>query len=171
MCQRRPWTVASDNSHLSSAVSQFLGERRQLPLESFAAPLKVEDEQTHRQNRTNDLHRFLSPVGSIAGLLAKNLPNEPLRAALSSPGRGGGSTRKPEKPSEIDKTSLTFGRTGAEASLAFCTASAENVNGDGLLDQVCHFFTELTGFQAGDTEGILKGQTVSGISILGRPMT
>ncbi len=78
------------------------------------------------------------------------------------------STADFDAPSQVDKTSLTFGRTGDEESLAFCTRSAEDVNGDGLLDQVCHFKTRNTGFQQGDTEGILKGMTVDGVSIEGR---
>lgn len=73
-----------------------------------------------------------------------------------------------DAPSELDKASLTFGRTGDEPSLAFCPASPEDVNSDGLLDQVCHFETQVTGFQLGDTEGILRGQTVDGVSIEGR---
>lgn len=73
-----------------------------------------------------------------------------------------------DAPSEVDKTSLTFGVTGDEPSLAFCPSSADDVNGDGLLDQVCHFETRLTGFQVGDTEGVLRGQTVDGVPIEGR---
>ena len=73
-----------------------------------------------------------------------------------------------DAPSEVDKTSLTFGRTGDEASLAFCTKSDEDVNLDGLLDIVCHFNTLATGFQVGDTEGILKGLTMNGVPIEGR---
>jgi hypothetical protein len=65
----------------------------------------------------------------------------------------------------VDATSLTFGRTGDEPSLAFCQAG--DVNGDGLLDLVCHFHTQLTGFQAGDTIGVLKGKTLGGAAILG----
>ena len=43
------------------------------------------------------------------------------------------------------------------------------VNGDGLLDLVCHFQTRSTGFQSGDTLGILIGKTflrLADISIL-----
>lgn len=68
-------------------------------------------------------------------------------------------------PAEVDTTSLTFGRTGDEPSLAFCNASAEEVNGDGLLDLICHFNTQQTGFQAADTQGVLKGTTVDGTYI------
>jgi len=73
-----------------------------------------------------------------------------------------------DAPSEVDPLSLTFGRTGDEPSLAFCNASPEDVNGDGLLDLVCHFTTQQTGFQTGDTEGVLKGKTVDATPIEGR---
>jgi len=68
---------------------------------------------------------------------------------------------------QADRTSLTFGRTGNEHSLAFCNSTGEDVNGDGLLDLVCHFDTPKTGFQAGDTLGVLKGKTVNNIPIQG----
>ena len=73
-----------------------------------------------------------------------------------------------DAPAQVDRTSLTFGRTGDEASLAFCNASSEDVNADGRLDLVCHFTIQQTGFLSGDTEGILKGRTVSGTPIEGR---
>jgi hypothetical protein len=77
-----------------------------------------------------------------------------------------------DAPHEVDKSSVHFGRTGSEASLALCDAQPEDVNGDGLLDQVCHFQTSSTGFQPGDTVGILRGLTVDGASIEGRdPVT
>ena len=69
---------------------------------------------------------------------------------------------------QVDRSSLTFGRTGDEESLAFCTNSAEDVNGDGRLDLVCHFENGKTGFRDGDTEGILRGNTITGVPIEGR---
>jgi hypothetical protein len=76
-----------------------------------------------------------------------------------------------DAPSEVDKASLTFGPTGDEESLAFCTKSdedvEEDVNVDGLLDLVCHFHTRDTGFQCGDTEGVLRGETLDGVPIEG----
>ncbi len=78
------------------------------------------------------------------------------------------STTNFDAPGEVDQASLTFGRSGGEDSLAFCTKSAEDVNGDGIDDLVCHFNTQDTGFQCGDTEGILRGQTVDGTPIEGR---
>ena len=69
--------------------------------------------------------------------------------------------------SEVDKLSLTFGSTGDEESLAKCTKSNEDVSGDGLDDIVCHFNTQDTGFQQGDTEGILRGMTLDGVPIEG----
>ena len=67
---------------------------------------------------------------------------------------------------QVDQTSLTFGPTGGEKSLAFCTGP-QDVNGDGLLDLVCHFNTPSTQFQTGDTKGILKGKILGGSSIAG----
>jgi YVTN family beta-propeller protein len=72
-----------------------------------------------------------------------------------------------DAPAEVATTSLTFGRTGDERSLGFCNSSPEDVDGDGLLDLVCHFTTLLTGFQPGDTEGVLKGQTGGGTPLMG----
>lgn len=73
-----------------------------------------------------------------------------------------------DAPNEVNKSSVRFGRTGSEASLAFCNPGSEDVNGDGLPDQVCHFHTALTGFHLGDTVGILNALTLEGVSIEGR---
>lgn len=72
-----------------------------------------------------------------------------------------------DAPADVDATTLTFGRTGDEASLAFCNVSGEDVNSDGLRDLVCHFTTMLTGFKLGDLDGILKGRTVQGAPFTG----
>jgi hypothetical protein len=72
-----------------------------------------------------------------------------------------------DAPSQVDMSSLAFGRTGNEMSLAFCNPSPNDVNFDGLLDQVCHFTSQLTGFLPGDTVGVLKGKTATSISIIG----
>lgn len=72
-----------------------------------------------------------------------------------------------DAPAELDPSTLTFGRTGDEASLAFCDPVGKDVNGDLLPDEVCHFYTLQTGFQPGDTQGILKGRTVENIAIEG----
>jgi hypothetical protein len=38
---------------------------------------------------------------------------------------------------------------------------------NGLLDLLCHFSTHQTGFQSGDTQGVLTGKTVGGTPIRG----
>ena len=76
------------------------------------------------------------------------------------------STEAFSAPEKVDKTSLTFGHSGNEQSLAFCN-KGEDVNGDGLLDFVCHFYNQASSFKAGDISGILKGHTVEGVSIIG----
>ena len=70
-------------------------------------------------------------------------------------------------PDRINPQSLTFGRTGDEESLAFCNIEGEDVNGDGIKDLVCHFHTQYTEFQCGDTEGTLKGKVSQGGFIIG----
>ena len=72
-----------------------------------------------------------------------------------------------DAPANVMVPMLTFGRTGKEQSLAGCAPAGEDVNGDGLLDLVCHFFTRLTGFQPGDTEGILEAAPAGGTPIKG----
>ncbi len=69
---------------------------------------------------------------------------------------------------QIDKTTLTFGRTGNEKSLSHCNTNGEDVNNDGLLDLVCHFQTQQSNFLTGDTEGKLKGKTISTIPLTGK---
>ena len=73
-----------------------------------------------------------------------------------------------DAPSDVDKNSLTFGKTGDEQSLDHCAKIALDINDDELLDLVCVFRSNLTGFQAWDTEGVLKGQTLDGIPFEGR---
>jgi hypothetical protein len=65
-------------------------------------------------------------------------------------------------PGEVDRSTLTFGRTGDEASLAFCNPDPEDVNRDGRPDLICHFDTQLAGFRADSILGTLRGMTVEG---------
>ena len=70
--------------------------------------------------------------------------------------------------------SLTFGPTGDEESLQrrgrdnVPNCGSEDANDDGLLDWVCRFNLQDTGFQVGDSEGVLRGVRVDGVSIEGR---
>jgi hypothetical protein len=74
-----------------------------------------------------------------------------------------------DAPGQMDQNSLTFGATGDEQSLAFCNRRPKDGNYDGLKDDlVCQFYAEDTGFQCGDTEGVLKGMTTDGTPIEGR---
>ena len=68
-------------------------------------------------------------------------------------------------PVDIVQSSLRFGRTGTEASLSHCTTS--DADGDGLLDLLCHFWTQSAGFQTGDTLAKLTGRTTDDLPIEG----
>lgn len=72
-----------------------------------------------------------------------------------------------DAPTQVDRPSLTFGRTGAERSLVSCAPHPKDVNGDGLPDLVCSFSTRSAAFQAGDTQGVLKGRTSEGLLLIG----
>jgi hypothetical protein len=77
------------------------------------------------------------------------------------------STKTFSAPGTVDMTSLTFGHSGGEKSLAFCDTHREDVNHDKLPDLVCHFDTDKTNFKKGDTMGILKGKLLDGTPIHG----
>jgi VCBS repeat-containing protein len=67
----------------------------------------------------------------------------------------------------VDVGSLRFGRTGAEDSVSRHPSRGprvryEDVNGDGRLDLVVEFETELAGFRPGDTTGVLTGKLLDG---------
>lgn len=74
---------------------------------------------------------------------------------------------------QIARPSLTFGRTGAEASLFYTprtgklACAAYDANRDGYADLQCMFSIAATGFQCGDTQGILKGSLVDGAVFAG----
>jgi CSLREA domain-containing protein len=76
------------------------------------------------------------------------------------------STRDFSAPKQVRTTSLKFGRTGDETSLASCSPP-QDVNKDGLLDVLCHFSAQKTGFSLGDTHGVLTGKTLGEASIRG----
>ena len=68
----------------------------------------------------------------------------------------------------IDQASLTFGYTGDENGLSFCSPLSLDVNADKSLDLICFFYTGKAGFHCGDTEGFLKGEIKDGTLIEGK---
>jgi hypothetical protein len=71
-------------------------------------------------------------------------------------------------PMNVDTSSLTFGSTGDESSLAKCQPDNKDVNKDGRADLVCFFENDKAGFVAGDLEGTLRGKLNNGSSFEGR---
>jgi hypothetical protein len=68
----------------------------------------------------------------------------------------------------VDANSLTFGATGNEKSLFRCLKEGKDINRDGLVDMVCYFKPDVASFQTGDLNGVLKGKTTSGQTIIGK---
>lgn len=72
----------------------------------------------------------------------------------------------------VDVSSLRFGapdvvNKGAGATPAHSGEHTEDVDDDGADDVLLHFPTEDTGFERGDDEGKLVGETTDGVSIFG----
>jgi hypothetical protein len=77
------------------------------------------------------------------------------------------STADFDASTEVDRTTLTFGRTGNEASFSHCALVQVDLNGDTLVDLLCYFDQKASGFVPGDTHGVLRGATTSGRPIEG----
>ena len=63
---------------------------------------------------------------------------------------------------DIDPSTLTFGVYGDEDSMFRCSKRAMDINKDGRNDMVCFFDAFKTGFDVGDVQGLLNGETVNG---------
>lgn len=70
----------------------------------------------------------------------------------------------------VDRDSLTFGATGTEKSLKRCNKEGTDVNGDGLLDLVCHFDNTLVNFDVDHSMGKVMGKTGAGQQFEGTGM-
>ena len=127
-----------------------------------------------------NIHTTMFGSGEIRGFLVTPVdvsikPGAAPPVPINVRGNGNGttpvvilSTANFNAPADVDITSLTFGHTGDEDSLAFCNPGGEDVNHDGLLDLVCHFRTREMGFESGNTLGFLKGSTNLGSPIFGQ---
>ena len=67
-------------------------------------------------------------------------------------------------PSQVKMSSLTFGHSGTERSLAYCETHRQDVNHDKLPDLVCHFRVSKMNFVKGDTVGKLGGMLLDGVT-------
>ena len=73
---------------------------------------------------------------------------------------------------DVDRSSLTFGRTGSEPSLHLQWPDrphcrARDVNRDRRSDLVCWFVARETELEVGDSRGVLRGLTTSGTEFVG----
>jgi len=77
------------------------------------------------------------------------------------------STATFDATTRVARTSLTFGRTGTEASLKACEKTRD-INRDRLPDLVCTFETRATDLRKGDRTAVLQGLTTDSRPILGQ---
>jgi alpha-tubulin suppressor-like RCC1 family protein len=81
------------------------------------------------------------------------------------------STATFDATTKVVRSSLTFGRTGAEASLLLSkgvpSCSTPDVNSDGRKDLSCNFTTTLTALRKTDTLAVLRGRTSDGVFLEG----
>lgn len=68
---------------------------------------------------------------------------------------------------EINRETITFGKTGNEESLGKCIRFPIDVNRDGYKDLVCLFKMRRTGISKGDNEAIIKARTRRGTMVQG----
>jgi hypothetical protein len=67
---------------------------------------------------------------------------------------------------QVDRSTLTFGRSGLEQTRKICLKPVD-VTGDGRRDLICTFSVRGTGLQAGDTTAILRGATTDHAALRG----
>lgn len=81
-------------------------------------------------------------------------------AILSTPGF---------KPvTDVNKSTLRFGKTGQETSFKWCSIIQLDLNHDGVPDLVCRFSIRTSGFSAGDKTAILRFKDNRGVAKEGR---
>lgn len=73
---------------------------------------------------------------------------------------------------EVDRATLTFGRTGSEESLdrrgrGRTHCAVDDVNADGRRDLICMFETLKTSLEPGDEKAILRGATMDATTLRG----
>lgn len=69
---------------------------------------------------------------------------------------------------QVDASSLTFGRSGDEQSLEKCDPQGIDVNRDGRRDKVCLFNVKAANFALNDANGYLKGRTTADKPFVGQ---
>ncbi|WP_455212390.1 pre-peptidase C-terminal domain-containing protein, partial [Kaarinaea lacus] len=62
----------------------------------------------------------------------------------------------------VEISTLTFGATGDEDSLSHCNKRGKDVNGDGMLDMLCHFNNQDAGFNNESLQRIVRRRTALG---------
>lgn len=111
-----------------------------------------------------DVQGYLTPIDVRPGKPFNNIKPEgrgKVQVAILS-------TRTFDAAGSVVQRSITFGRTGSEASFGSCSKQPKDVNGDGSPDLICRLNLRYAGFQVGDTSAILRFNDVKGKTFEGR---
>jgi len=143
--------IATDTIVLRDFTSSFFG----LPFDQFSI---------------SEITVFGVPSAAEVSIDVK--PNDPRNRIRSSSGEliavailsGPGF----DAPTSVDPSSLTFGRSGDEQSLAFCDLRRHDGDDSAPSGLTCFFAPELAGFRTGDLVARLKGRTKAGTPITGQ---
>lgn len=68
----------------------------------------------------------------------------------------------------VNQKTITFGRTGQEASLSSCSQPNRDLNGDGIVDLLCRFHAAAADFTPTSTFGVLRFVDTMGVPYEGR---
>lgn len=170
------WRIQPDGSGLEMIPNTTSGSNPAWAPDGFTVAFSREDPSGATSNiyTVNLNNAVVEPLTNIRGYFEAIdiVPgSEPNTINIGTPGAVSVAilaAQQFDPLTEIDQATLTFGRTGDEASVVACDPTGTDVNGDTLPDFVCHFDVQQTGFQVLDTQGILRARTVNNFLIEGR---
>jgi len=105
-------------------------------------------------------------VEAITGPRCASVQGFSLHADVCVPARDRRRLERLVRCYPTDESSIAFGTAGATPADGVSTY-LDDLNGDGLMDLVSHYWTPETGIALGDTEACLTGETLDGVPFEG----
>ena len=169
------WVVQPDGSNLHKLADTDALDPKWLPdgrivftdtsmASKALAAVSILNPATGEKRVVVDVQGYMTPIDIRPGKASNQIHPKSmgkLQVAILS-------TRNFDATKAVIQKSITFGRTGDESSLASCSKSFRDVNGDGLPDLTCRFWMRYAGFQMGNTVGVLRFMHARGVTYEGR---